>query len=91
MVCNGGASCVAGTCVAPPCPGGLGLPGPRLLPTGSAPRFVVAVDLNGDGKPDLVVANGTSNTVSVLLGNGSGAFAAKVDYPTGTAPVRRPS
>ena len=33
-------------------------------------------DLNGDGKLDLVVANGTSNNVSVLLGNGLGSFAA---------------
>src|SRR5262249_30563488 len=33
-------------------------------------------DLNGNGKLDLVVANGTSNNVSVLLGNGLGSFAA---------------
>ena len=28
-------------------------------------------DFNSDNKPDLAVANGSSNTVSVLLGNGS--------------------
>jgi hypothetical protein len=32
------------------------------------------------------VANQASNSVSVLLGNGDGSFAAKVDYGTGSAP-----
>jgi hypothetical protein len=32
------------------------------------------------------VANASSNNVSVLLGTGSGTFAAKVDYATGTNP-----
>ena len=36
-------------------------------------------DVNGDGKPDLVVANDSSNTVSVLLGNGDGTFQAPAD------------
>ncbi len=40
---------------------------------------VAAGDLNGDGKPDLVVA--THPSVAVLLNNGNGTFAAKVDYP----------
>ena len=61
MVCNGGASCVAGACLAPPCNGGLGFPGPPVVQVGTNPSSVTAADLNGDGKPDLVVAN--SNTV----------------------------
>ena len=39
------------------------------LPTG-----IVTADFNGDGKPDLATANPTSNSISVMLGKGSGAF-----------------
>lgn len=39
------------------------------FPTGIAPYFVVSGDLNGDGLPDLVIANKGSNTVSVWLAN----------------------
>jgi hypothetical protein len=43
-------------------------------------------DLNGDGKIDLAVANSQANTVSVLLNQGGGVFAPKVDYATGLQP-----
>ena len=42
-------------------------------------------DLNGDGKPDLAVANSESFTVSAFLGQGDGTFAAKFDFSTGEA------
>jgi len=42
----------------------------------------VIADLNGDGKLDLVTANGGSNTVSVLLGNGDGSFGVWTDFET---------
>ena len=42
-----------------------------------------SADVNGDGKPDLVVANYGSNTVSVLLGNGNGTFQAQQTFAIG--------
>lgn len=41
---------------------------------GSGPRSVIAVDVNNDGKPDLICANSGTNTLSVLTNNGSGSF-----------------
>ena len=45
------------------------------LATAGSPSVVAIGDLNGDGKPDLVVANTGSGTVSVLVGNGAGNLA----------------
>src|SRR5947209_14584241 len=53
---------------------------------GNAPADIQAGDFNGDGIPDLVVANADSNTVSVLLGNGSGTFQPSVSYAVGKSP-----
>ena len=36
---------------------------------GTNPRSVAMGDVNGDGRPDLAVANSGAGTVSVLLGN----------------------
>jgi hypothetical protein len=41
---------------------------------GAEPDSIVVVDVNGDGKLDLVTANAGSLSVSVLLGNGDGTF-----------------
>src|SRR5258708_448766 len=78
---------------------GLGTPGaiastPLFLPAvtygsgGSYPVSVAVADVNDDGKPDLLVANSQSSTVSVLLGNGDGTFQTAVSYsPGGSDPT----
>ena len=56
---------------------------------GSGASGIVIGDIDGDGKPDLAVANLTSNTVSVLRNTstmGSVSFATQVTAPTGTQP-----
>jgi len=54
--------------------------------TGVYPFSVALGDLDGDGRPDLVVANDFENSVSVLLGNGDGTYRLKIDYSTGLNP-----
>ena len=56
---------------------------------GTNPQSVAAADINGDGRPDIITANSGSNTVTVLLGNGSGGFSAAEGSPfaAGTSPV----
>jgi hypothetical protein len=50
---------------------------------GSLPESVAIADVNGDGKPDLLVANFSSNAVGVLMGNGDGTFQKAVTYNSG--------
>ena len=64
---------------------------PSSSPYGSAtnysahtsPRSVVLSDVNGDGIPDLLVANYGSHDISVMLGVGDGTFLPAVNFDAG--------
>ncbi|MEG3990491.1 FG-GAP-like repeat-containing protein [Microcoleus sp. S28C3] len=62
------------------------------FPSGSSPSSVSIGDINGDGKPDLAVANSGSNTVSILLnttaaGAATSTFAPQATFATGSNPI----
>jgi hypothetical protein len=60
--------------------------------TGNTPNVIAIGDLDGDGKPDMVVVNINSNTISVLHNTSisgsinASSFAAKVDFAAGSQP-----
>src|SRR5438552_8737171 len=59
-------------------------PAPAMdLAVGASPYSVAMGDFNGDGHLDLAVANGGSNDVSVLLGNGDGTFTPARNFDAG--------
>jgi hypothetical protein len=54
--------------------------------TGTDPVSIAAADFNGDGKPDLVVADSANKKMSVLMNSGTGTFGAAVEYTVGNLP-----
>ncbi len=62
------------------------------VPTGNTPQKLTIGDLDGDGKPDLVVTNVNDQTISVIRNTAvpgtitSGSFAAKIDFGIGNSP-----
>jgi hypothetical protein len=48
---------------------------------------VTTADVNGDGRPDLIVGSRSSDSISVLLGNGNGTFQAQTTFATGSGPI----
>lgn len=62
-----------------------GTPAPTYV-VGNNPINVTVADLNGDGKPDIIVANYTDGTLSILRGNGDGTFKAQTTVTVGRGP-----
>jgi hypothetical protein len=58
----------------------------QTFSAGAKPVGVTAGDFNGDGKPDLAVANSYGSNLSILLGNGNGTFAAQQTVVVGAYP-----
>ncbi|MGA2131844.1 MAG: VCBS repeat-containing protein [Bryobacteraceae bacterium] len=54
---------------------------PMVYPA-TKPAAVAVADFNGDGKPDLAVAQ-HGGSVGILLGDGKGHFGEAVSYPAG--------
>src|SRR3954470_24834281 len=55
---------------------------PPEYATGANPYAIVTADFNGDHKVDIAAADYGADMVSILINQGAGKFAAKVDYPT---------
>jgi hypothetical protein len=53
---------------------------------GATASAVAAVDVNHDGKLDIVAADSATNRAVVLLGNGDGTFQTEVDFLVGQTP-----
>src|SRR5437870_1506412 len=64
------------------------LPQSVFLGNGATPQSVAVADFNGDGKPDVAIANNGSHSVSVLLNAGNGAFQPLATYTVNNNPVQ---
>jgi hypothetical protein len=68
----------------------LGVPqfsAPVSYAAGTYPGSIAVADFNGDGTPDLAIANAFSSTLTILLGRGDGTFALGIPVQTGGEPL----
>jgi phospholipase C len=90
----------ASVTVSNPAPGG-GVSLPALLPitspfsmspaaqdwgAGATPTALAIGDFTADGKPDIAVANASTNTITILIGAGGGTFNPGATITTGNQP-----
>ncbi len=70
-------------------PGNISFAGEVQFSTGNGPQDVAIADIDGDGKADIVCANGGDNTVSVFMNlstSGNILLAGRVNFGTGLTP-----
>src|SRR5207253_2110587 len=63
-----------------------GFAAPVPWPAGPTADRAVTLDVNADGKADIVVASPNNDTLSVLLGAGDGTFSAPLVALAGSGP-----
>ncbi len=59
---------------------------PTYYAVGQDAKSIMAVDFNGDNRPDLIAANRASNSFSVLINNGNGNFSQASNFLAGIFP-----
>jgi len=63
-------------------------PAQVFLGDASFPSDGTTADFNRDGNADLVLVNKYHSSISVFLGDGSGAFASALNFNTGVSPIK---
>jgi hypothetical protein len=60
------------------------------FPCGANPNDIAVADINGDGNPDLVIANTQTPYITILLGDGKGGFRPSAHSPFATKSYPHP-
>jgi hypothetical protein len=54
---------------------------------GGDPHQVISADFNNDGNIDLATANYSANSISILLGTGTGSFGSSINISVSGYPI----